>query len=54
MIIVISELAAKYVTNNYYPRAFVYALPIGVDPSRFPTIPKASSRKELIDKQVYS
>ena len=52
MITVISERAARYITNNYYPSAFVYALPIGVDPSRFPTRPKASSRKELIDKQV--
>jgi glycosyltransferase involved in cell wall biosynthesis len=53
MIIVISERAAKYVTKNYNPNALVYALPIGVEPSRFPTRSKESSRKELIEKKIF-
>jgi colanic acid biosynthesis glycosyl transferase WcaI len=53
MLIVISERAAKYVTSNYNPSALVYALPIGVEPTRFPTRSKESSRKVLIEKKIF-
>ena len=52
MIVVISESAAKYLANNYTPKAPVYTLPIGVDPSRFPKISKDSAKKELIKKNI--
>jgi glycosyltransferase involved in cell wall biosynthesis len=53
MIIVISELAAEYVTNNYHPNAPIYALPIGVEPDKYPKRSKESSRKELIEKKIF-
>jgi glycosyltransferase involved in cell wall biosynthesis len=53
MIVVISEFAAKYLTNNYKPNVMIYALPIGVEPSRFPIKSKQSSRKELIEKKIF-
>jgi glycosyltransferase involved in cell wall biosynthesis len=31
----------------------IYALPIGVEPSRFPTKSKESSRKELIERKIF-
>ena len=52
MLVVISNFAAKYIENNYHPKSPVYAMPIGVDPARFPTITKESSRKELIQKNI--
>jgi glycosyltransferase involved in cell wall biosynthesis len=52
MIIVISELARDYVTKNYGPKVLVYTLHIGVEPSRFPSRLKESSRKELIEKKI--
>src|SRR5438093_10734238 len=53
MIVATSELAAEYVTNYYKPRVLIYALPIGVEPSRYPTKSKESSRKELIEKKIF-
>lgn len=53
MIVVISEFAAKYLANNYRPNVMIYALPIGVEPARFPTKSKESSRKELIEKEIF-
>lgn len=53
MIVVISEFAAKYLANNYRPNVMIYALPIGVEPTRFPTKSKESSRKELIEKKIF-
>ena len=52
MLVVISNFAAKYIVNNYHPKIPVYAMPIGVDPARFPTLTKESSRKELIQKNI--
>ena len=48
MLMVISNSAREYVTNNYHPKVQVYSLPIGVDPNRYPTRNKESSRRELI------
>jgi len=52
MLIVISKLAAKYIADNYHPKVVVYSMPIGVDPSRYPTRTKESSRKELIKEHI--
>lgn len=53
MLVVISNLAAKYLDSRYRPHSMIYSLPIGVEPSRFPTISKESSRKELIEKKIF-
>jgi glycosyltransferase involved in cell wall biosynthesis len=53
MLVTISEFAAQYLTTNYKPKAMVYALPIGVEPSRFPVKSKESSRKELIERKIF-
>ena len=52
MLVVISNSAAKYVANNYHPKVLIYAMPIGVDPDRYPSRTKESSRKELIQKNI--
>ena len=52
MIIVISELAGKYVYENYKPKVLVYPLAIGVEPGRYQLKSKETSRRELIDKKV--
>ena len=52
MLVVISNLAAKYIANNYHPKVLIYAMPIGVDPNRYPSRSKESSRKELIQKNI--
>ena len=53
MLVTISEFAAKYLATNYKPNVMIYALPIGVEPSRFPTKSKESSRKELIERKIF-
>jgi glycosyltransferase involved in cell wall biosynthesis len=52
MLVVISNFAREYVTNNYHPKVQIYALPIGVDPNRYPTRTKESSRMELINRRI--
>ena len=52
MIIVISELAGEYVNKTYKPKVLVYPLAIGVEPSRYQSRSKESSRKELIEKKI--
>jgi glycosyltransferase involved in cell wall biosynthesis len=53
MLVTISEFAAKYLSTNYKPKAMIYAMPIGVEPSRFPAKSKESSRKELIERKIF-
>ena len=53
MIIVISELAGEYVNKTYKPKVLVYPLAIGVDPGRYHLRSKETSRKELIEKNVF-
>jgi len=52
MLIVISNSAREYITKNYNPKVQVYSLPIGVDPDRYPTRNKESSRRELIKRGI--
>lgn len=52
MLVVISNFAARYIANNYHPKVLIYAMPIGVDPDRYPSRTKESSRKELIQKKI--
>jgi glycosyltransferase involved in cell wall biosynthesis len=54
MLVVISNFAAKYLANNYHPKVLIYAMPIGVDPARYPSRTIESSRKELIQKNILS
>lgn len=53
MLVTISEFAAQYLTTNYKPKAMIYAMPIGVEPSRFPVKSRESSRKELIERKIF-
>ena len=52
MLIVISNFAQEYVTNTYHPKALVYPMHIGVDPSKYPTRTREHSRKELIEREI--
>lgn len=52
MIIVSSTFAAKYVTDMYHPKAFVYALPLGIDARLYKIVPIKSARTELIQKKI--
>src|SRR5206468_2435978 len=52
MLVVISNFAAKFLANKYHPKVLVYAMPIGVDPARYPSRTKESSRKELIQQNI--
>lgn len=52
MLVVISNSAARFIVDNYHPKISVYPLPIGVDPDRYPTKDKESSRKKLIEKNI--
>lgn len=52
-IITISESAAEIISSKYQPKAPVYGLPVGVDPSGFPNITKHQSRMSLIEKNVF-
>ena len=53
MIVLISNMAAEHVTKNYKPRVSVYALPIGVDPSKFPSVSMESCRQKLIGEKIF-
>jgi colanic acid biosynthesis glycosyl transferase WcaI len=52
MIITIGELAAEHVSKKYNPKAPVHPMPIGVDTSKFQTLPKYKCREELVRKQI--
>jgi colanic acid biosynthesis glycosyl transferase WcaI len=52
MIISISELAAEHVSREYNPKVPIHPLPIGVDTSKFQSLPKNKCREELIRKQI--
>jgi len=52
MLVVISNFGAKFLANNYHPKVLIYAMPIGVDPARYPSRTRESSRKELIQKNI--
>jgi glycosyltransferase involved in cell wall biosynthesis len=52
MLVVISNFAAKFLANNYHPKVLIYTMPIGVDPARYPSRTKESSRKELIQRNI--
>src|SRR5206468_11082135 len=52
IIVTISHLAAEHVITTYKPKATVHVLPIGVEPSRFPTKTKESARNELIQNNL--
>jgi len=52
MLVVISNYAAKYITENYHTRRQIHVMPIGVDPSRFQHRDKESSRKKLMKKNI--
>lgn len=52
MLVVISNYAAKYITENYHTRRQIHVMPIGVDPSRYQHGDKESSRKKLMKKNI--
>ena len=54
VIIVTSTLASEYVINKYHPKAFVYALPLGIDVNLFKLVSKESSRRQLIENKIIS
>jgi glycosyltransferase involved in cell wall biosynthesis len=53
VIITVSRLAAQYITKEYRPKASVYGIPIGVDPSKFLRLSKSNSRTDLIKKEIF-
>jgi len=48
IIIAIGNLAAAYISKEYRPKATVFAMPIGVDPNKFPRLSKDDCRTDLI------
>jgi glycosyltransferase involved in cell wall biosynthesis len=48
IIIAIGNLAAAYISKEYRPKATVFAMPIGVDPNKFPPLSKDDCRMELV------
>lgn len=48
IIIAIGNLAAAYISQEYKPKATVFAMPIGVDPNKFPRLSKDDCRMDLI------
>ena len=48
IIIAIGNLAAAYISKEYRPKATVFAMPIGVDPNKFPRLSKDDCRMELV------
>lgn len=52
IVITVSELAASYISDHYRPKATVYGLPVGVDPSKFHKLPKRESRAQLINSKI--
>jgi glycosyltransferase involved in cell wall biosynthesis len=52
MLVVISNYAAKYITENYHTKRQIHVMPIGADPSRYPSREKEYSRKELINRKI--
>jgi glycosyltransferase involved in cell wall biosynthesis len=54
VLVVISNLAAKYIADNYPIKVQIYPMYIGVDPARYPPRSKGSSRKELISRKILS
>jgi glycosyltransferase involved in cell wall biosynthesis len=48
IIIAIGNLAAAYISQEYRPKATVFAMPIGVDPIKFPSLSKDDCRMDLI------
>jgi glycosyltransferase involved in cell wall biosynthesis len=52
IIVTVSGLAAEYISKEYRPKASVYAIPTGIDPSKFPRLSKDDSRVDLIKKKI--
>jgi len=48
MLVTISEFAAQYLSTNYKPKAMIYALPIGVEPS-FLIVGEGEEKSKLED-----
>jgi glycosyltransferase involved in cell wall biosynthesis len=52
IIIAIGNLAAAYISKEYRPKATVFAMPIGVDPNKFPRLSKDECRTELVKEGI--
>ena len=52
IIIAIGNLAAAYISKEYRPKATVFALPIGVDPNKFPRLSKDKCRLDLVKSGI--
>jgi colanic acid biosynthesis glycosyl transferase WcaI len=52
LIITISDLAAEHVNKKYRPKCPIHSLPIGVDTSKFQSLPKSNCREQLIKNQI--
>lgn len=53
VIVTVSKLAALHITKYYTPKASVYGIPVGVDPTKFRRMPKDECRAELIKQKVF-
>jgi hypothetical protein len=54
IIIAIGNLAAAYISKEYRPKATVFAMPIGVDPNKFPRLSKDDCRTNLVKDGILS
>jgi len=52
IIIAIGNLAAAYISKEYRPKGTVFAMPIGVDPNKFPRLSKDECRVELVNNGI--
>jgi len=52
IIIAIGNLAAAYISKEYRPKATVIAMPIGVDPNKFPRLSKDDCRTDLVKEGI--
>lgn len=52
-IITVSNLAKKIICETYAPSAPVYSVPTGVDPEKYPKLPKYECREKLIETGIF-
>jgi glycosyltransferase involved in cell wall biosynthesis len=52
-IVTVSELAKKIICKNYSPTIPVYSVPTGVDPNKYPELPKYECRQKLIENKIF-
>jgi glycosyltransferase involved in cell wall biosynthesis len=52
-IITISDQAKNIICDNYAPSAPIFCIPTGVDPYKYPNLPKYESRQKLVQSKIF-